>query len=213
MSVIFQKIFDRVPERFLPLFESARNYWEPLDRLEQFIATNLRPGNRGVLKGQARIEENVEIGEGTVIEEGAVIKGPTIIGKKCEIRAHAYIRGNVIIGDECVVGHTTEIVRSVFFDNVRADHFNYVGDSILGNGVHLGSGAKTANLRFDRENIVFDGIPTGRRKFGALLGDQSQLGVNVSIGPGVVFEKGTWLTSKDQLKSGVYARESFRQKK
>ena len=97
--------------------------------------------------------ELISIGEGTVIEPGAYIQGPCIIGKNCTVRHGAYIRGDVITGDHCVIGHDTEVRHSVFLDRACAAHFNYVGDSVLGNGVNLGAGVKCANLRLDHRPI------------------------------------------------------------
>lgn len=204
---MFQEYFQSIPERLKPLFENAKALWSPLDRLQEFVKANVRPGNHGTIKGDVYIEGEVEIGEGTVIEHGAVIVGPVIIGQNCHIRAGAYIRGNLITGDNCVIGHSTEVVRSILLDGVRVDHFNYVGDSIVGNNVHFGAGAKIANLRFDEKEILIDGQSSGRRKFGVILGDNCRLGVNIALGPGVICSPGMWFPSRDQLKSGIYKKK------
>lgn len=207
-----KQFFSYIPERLQPLFEGlpSGKMWSVIPVLKEYIRSTVRPGNRGVMQGDVHIEGDVEIGEGTVIEHGVVIKGPAIIGKNCEIRSGAYIRGSVIIGDSCVIGHTTEVIRSVLFDRVRVDHFNYVGDSILGNGVHFGAGAKVANLRFDEAPIMIDGVSTGLKKFGVILGDQCQLGVNTTVGPGVVFEKDVWLATSFRIPSGIYSKERIK---
>lgn len=207
---IFRLYFERIPMRILPLFEGARTLWEPLDRLEAFLSRELKPGNHRTVKGSVHIEGAVEIGEGTVIEHGAVIIGPAIIGRNCTIRAGAYFRGNVIVGDRSVVGHATELKNAILFEDVRAGHFNYIGDSVLGAAAALGAGAKIANTRFDNQPIHFEGIDTKRRKFGVILGDRAQLGVNVMLGPGMAVEKGAWIPNTDQRKSGAYRREDFR---
>jgi len=207
---LFEKYFDSVPERMQFLFRRATNtLWEPLNRLEEFLEDETQPKNSAIIKGEVYIEGDVEIGEGSVIEHGAVIIGPVILGKNCHVRAGAYIRGNVIAGDGCVIGHSTEVIRSILLDDVRVDHFNYVGDSILGNGVHFGAGAKVANLRFDEKEIVVQGVSTGRVKFGGVFGDRCHLGLNVSVGPGVIFEKGTWYAGPGPLKSGLYNRDTI----
>lgn len=210
---MWQPYFTTIPPRLSPLFDGSNTLWEPLDRLGDFIKENIEPGNKGMVKGDVYIEGDVEIGEGTVIEHGTVILGPTIIGKNCVIRAGAYVRGQVVTGDNCVIGHATEVVRSLLLDGVRVDHFNYIGDSILGNNVHFGAGAKVANLRFDELEIMIDKVKTGRKKLGVVLGDNSHLGVNVSIGPGMIVEAGTWFPSKDQMKSGLYNKDSVRSKR
>ncbi|MBI2483956.1 hypothetical protein HYV71_02110 [Candidatus Uhrbacteria bacterium] len=204
-------LFASIPIRLRQLFDSfdPEHPWHLLPRIETYIRDTMRVGNVGTVYGDCLIDDDVEIGAGTIIEHGAVIKGPAIIGKNCEIRAHAYIRGGVITGDHCVVGHTTEVVRSVLMDGVRMDHFNYVGDSVIGNHAHFGAGAKVANLRFDEKEIIVNGVPTGLKKFGVILGDASQIGVNATVGPGVIFEKNAWLTMRGQLPAGRYSRESL----
>src|SRR5260370_10512173 len=115
-----------------------------------------------------------------MVEDGAMIKGPAIIGRNCEIRHNAYVRENVIIGNNCVIGNACEIKNSLLFNHAIAPHFNYVGDSILGYHAHLGAGAKISNVKLVPGNIEVELenklIDTGMRKFGALLGDYSEIG-------------------------------------
>ena len=136
---------------------------------------------------------------------------PAIIGENCTLRAGAYVREQVVTGAACVIGHGSEVVRSILMDGVRLDHFNYVGDSILGEGVHLGAGAKTANLRFDMKSIAVGGIRTSRQKLGVVLGDRCQLGVNVAIGPGVLFAKDTCYAGSHVISSGTHDPSSIRE--
>jgi len=204
------ELFETIPARFLGLFEDIEYPWDPLNKLKGYVKTEIAPSNEGLVDEGAYLDDEVEIGEGTIIEHGAIILGPAIIGKNCFIRSHAYIRGNVVIGDNCVVGHATEIVRSILLDHVRVDHLNYVGDSILGNYVHFGAGAKIANTRFDKKIIMINGIKTGREKFGGIFGDHCQFGVNVTVGPGVICEPNVWLAGKNIMKSGVYTRDDIK---
>jgi NDP-sugar pyrophosphorylase family protein len=205
--------FEAIPGRLKNFFKDIdpKKIWRVLPLLEDCIAKEIIPRQAGVIRGDVLIDSNVEIGEGTTIEHGAVIKGPTIIGKHCEIRSGAYIRGGVITGDGCVIGHTTELVRCVLFSGVRLDHFNYVADSVLGNRVHFGAGAKVANLRFDGKEIAVEGVDTGIKKFGVIMGDRAQIGVNAIIGPGVLLEKDVWLTAPCQIPSGKYSRVQVRE--
>lgn len=140
--------------------------------------------------------ELISIGAGTIIEPGVYIKGPCIIGKNCQIRHGAYLRECVLTGDRCVIGHASEVKHSVFLNDAQAPHFNYVGDSILGNKVNLGAGVVCANFRLDHRNIVveIDGarFETGLRKLGVVLGDLSQIGCNSVINPGVFLRKNTF---------------------
>jgi UDP-N-acetylglucosamine diphosphorylase / glucose-1-phosphate thymidylyltransferase / UDP-N-acetylgalactosamine diphosphorylase / glucosamine-1-phosphate N-acetyltransferase / galactosamine-1-phosphate N-acetyltransferase len=161
-----------------------------LKKLAAYVEANVRPELRNTCEGRAWIGTRVFIGEGTVVEDGAMIKGPAIIGRNCQIRHNAYIREHVIIGDGCVVGNSCELKHSVLFDGCQVPHFNYVGDSILGHQAHLGAGVKISNVKLDRENIFVEveGRPfdTGLRKFGALLGDGTEIGCNAVLNPGSV---------------------------
>jgi bifunctional UDP-N-acetylglucosamine pyrophosphorylase / glucosamine-1-phosphate N-acetyltransferase len=136
----------------------------------------------------------ISIGKGTHIDPGVYIAGPCIIGENCEIRHGAYLRGNVILGHHCVIGHATEVKHSIFLNRASAPHFNYVGDSILGNEVNLGAGMVCANYRLDHENIAvfFEGkkIKTTLKKLGAIIGDGAQLGCNSVANPGTLIGKG-----------------------
>jgi NDP-sugar pyrophosphorylase family protein len=178
------------------LFERTTHVWEALVRLSAYlgkkqlgnIETDIPAGVHLVCK------DKISIGKGTVVEPGAYISGPCLIGKNCIIRQGAYIRGNVVTGDGCVIGHATEIKHSILLDKASAAHFNYVGDSILGNGVNLGAGVKLANYKLDHTEICifFQGekISTKLKKFGAVLGDGVQLGCNAVTSPGTLMGPG-----------------------
>lgn len=157
-----------------------------------------------VLKGDILVAKNA------VIESGVYIHGPVIIGEGCQIRSGAYLRGQVILGKGSVVGHGTEIKNSIFLNGVRAAHFNYVGDSILGESVNLGAGSVLANFRFDGGEIKIKGERTQLNKLGAILGDRVQIGCNSVIAPGTLVKKGAWLLPGIYLKSGVYSREDLK---
>jgi len=172
------------------LFEGCEYAWDALKRLQQYLADHLRPALHHRSEGEAYIGARVFIGEGTIVEHGAMIKGPAIIGRDCEIRHNAYIRENVVIGDRCVVGNSTEIKNSILFNRAVAPHFNYVGDSILGWKAHLGAGVKISNVKLMPGNISveFAGklYDTGLRKFGAILGDETDIGCNAVLNPGTI---------------------------
>ena len=138
--------------------------------------------------------------EGPVFFEGAVklppygsITGPAWIGDGCELRPGVFIRGNLIAGRGCVLGNCCEYKNSVLLDGVQTPHYNYVGDSVLGNGAHLGAGSILSNLRFDQKPIVVrtgsGSTETGLRKFGAILGDGAEAGCNVVLQPGTILDR------------------------
>ncbi len=127
--------------------------------------------------------------EGARIDAHAVIEGPAIIGESVEVGPHAYIRPYTILLEESKVGHASEVKGSILMEGSKAPHFNYVGDSIIGEHVNLGAGTITANLRFDKATIKMTvkghRVDTGRRKLGTVMGGHSQTGINVSILPGI----------------------------
>lgn len=152
--------------------------------------------------------DGIAIGRGTRILPGVVIEGPARIGRDCELRPGAYLRGGIWLGDGCVVGANVELKRAILLDGARAPHLNYVGDSVLGAGVNLGAGTVLSNFRHDGAEITIphggQRIRTGRRKFGAVLGDGVLTGCNCVLHPGVVVGRGTQIYPGAQLRSGVY---------
>ncbi|CAG37652.1 acyltransferase [Desulfotalea psychrophila] len=161
-----------------------------------------------IMAGASLIGDQISLGKGVLVETGAMIKSPTIIGDYCEIRQGAYLRGYCLAGAGCVLGHSTEIKHSIMLDGAKAGHFNYLGDSILGNNTNLGAGTKLANLRFLPGNvhILHDKkqIDSGLRKFGAIMGDDSQTGCNSVTSPGTVLGKKCMLMPNTTTKSGYH---------
>ena len=139
---------------------------------------------KGTIEDGVYIHGNVILGEGSVIKSGTYIEGDCIIGKDCDIGPHAYIRGCTAVGDNCHIGHSVEIKNSIVMKGTKIPHFNYVGDSVIGSGCNFGAGTKVANLRHDRRDIRCDGRDTKRRKFGAVIGDDVQFGINCSVNAG-----------------------------
>jgi len=160
--------------------------WETIPFLTELIGklSTLLPSD------YHEIEPSIWVGRGTIIDDSAQIQGPTIIGHKCRIRHNAFIRPNVLIGSDCIIGNSSEIKNSILFDDVQVPHFNYVGDSVLGYGAHLGAGAILSNFKAtgDEINAVIDQkkVPTGLKKFGALLGDRVEIGSNAVLYPGTI---------------------------
>jgi NDP-sugar pyrophosphorylase family protein len=144
-----------------------------------------------------------------------MLKEPLIVGDNTEVRQGAYMRGYCLIGRRCVVGHTTEVKHSVFFDDAKAGHFAYLGDSILGLSVNLGAGTKFANLRFlpGAVQVKTGGaagiIDSGLRKFGAILGDNAQTGCNSVTNPGTLLGPGAILMANTTSPSGFHKGNSM----
>ena len=183
-------LFDLSQTEHAALFEGCEYAWEALKKIKDYVKTNVRPALKNRCEGTAYIGEQVFISVGTVVEDGAMIKGPAIIGRNCNIRHNAYLREDVIVGDNCLVGNSCELKNVLMFNHCQVPHFNYVGDSILGHKTHLGAGVKVSNIKLDRTNVTveMDGKPfdTGLRKFGALLGDGSEIGCNAVLNPGSI---------------------------
>jgi NDP-sugar pyrophosphorylase family protein len=188
-------LFDLSETEHAALFEGCEHAWQALRKIAPYIQANLKPKLKNRCQGVAYIGEQVFIGEGTILEDGVMIKGPAIIGRNCEIRHNAYLRENVIIGDHCTVGNSCELKNSLLFNHAAAPHFNYAGDSILGYKSHLGAGVIISNLKVVPGNVTVAAegktIDTGLRKFGALLGDQTDIGCNAVLNPGSIIGRGS----------------------
>ena len=169
------------------LFEGAEYPWEVLPKISGFI---LALGSTLPEEEYDKVGENVWIAKSAKVAPTAFIGGPAIIGKDAEVRHCAFIRGKAIVGEGAVVGNSTELKNVVLFNKVQVPHYNYVGDSILGYKAHMGAGSITSNVKSDKKLVVVkDGeerIETGLKKFGAMLGDEVEVGCGSVLNPGTV---------------------------
>jgi bifunctional UDP-N-acetylglucosamine pyrophosphorylase/glucosamine-1-phosphate N-acetyltransferase len=159
--------------------------WDMLDANATLLETVPQCKN-GTIEEGVVLKGSVVVEEGSVIKSGTYIEGPCIIGKNCRIGPHAYIRGATSIGDDCHIGHCSELKNSIIMSGTKIPHFNYVGDSIIGSGCNFGAGTKIANLRHDHANVKVCGKDTRRKKFGAIVGDGVQFGINCSVNVGTM---------------------------
>ncbi len=179
------------------LFDVEAPVWEALHRLSPYLEKTPLGKIEVPIPSTAYLinRSQISIAKGCIIEPGAYIQGPVILGPNTVVRHGAYIRGHVITGEGCLIGHTTEIKHSILLNRASAAHFNYVGDSILGNDVNLGAGVKLANVRLDHAPISFfylgKTIPTNLKKFGAIVGDEAQIGCNAVTSPGTFIGPGS----------------------
>ena len=160
--------------------------WQALDGIKDLI----------LALGPTLGEEYEELGsqiwvhQTAQIAHSAFLGAPCIIGPRTEVRHCAFIRGSALVGAGCVVGNSVELKNVILFDSVQVPHYNYVGDSILGYKSHMGAGSITSNVKSDKTPVsVKDGaekIETGRKKFGAILGDFVEVGCNSVLNPGTV---------------------------
>lgn len=176
----------------------------PFDIIPKIKEEIMKIGEKLNLEEYNKFKSDIWISKRAKVAFTSIIQGPCIIGHETEIRQGAYIRGGVVIGNNCVIGNSTEVKNSIIFDNVQIPHFNYVGDSILGYKVHLGAGVIISNLRLDQEEVTIKGlnINTKLKKFGAAIGDNSQVGCNSVINPGTIICKDVTIHPLRQI-SGV----------
>ena len=189
------------------LFESNEYPWEMLPKIKDLIASLLDSG----IEGFTLLKDGVLVGENVKIAPTVTIEAPAIIGHNCQLRPGAYIRGNVITGSGCVLGNSSEYKNCILLDNVQTPHYNYVGDSILGNKAHTGAGTICSNLKSDGKAVVIRGeenIETGLRKIGGILADGADVGCGCVINPGTVIGKNTSVYPLTPLR-GVYPANSI----
>ncbi len=169
------------------LFAGAYYPWEVLPRIHDFI---LSLGATLPADKYDQIGENIWVAKSATVAPTACLNGPLIIDEEAEIRHCAFVRGNAIVGKGAVVGNSTELKNVILFNKVQVPHYNYVGDSILGYRSHMGAGSITSNVKSDKTLVVVkngeEQIPTGLKKFGAMLADYVEVGCNSVLNPGTV---------------------------
>ena len=158
--------------------------------------------------------EDVWIAKSATVFPSAYIHGPAIIGPETEVRQGAFIRGNALVGAHCVVGNSTELKNVILFDNVQVPHYNYVGDSILGYKSHMGAGSITSNVKSDKTLVTVrvgdERLETGRKKFGAMLGDCVEVGCNSVLNPGTVIGRHTNVYPLSMVRGFVPANSIYK---
>lgn len=166
--------------------------WQALDGIKELI---LSLGPTLSPEEYDQPVPNVWVHKSAVVAPTAYLGAPCIIGPKTEVRHCAFIRGSALVGEGCVVGNSVELKNVILFDGVQTPHYNYVGDSILGYKSHMGAGSITSNVKSDKSLVVVKNgaelIPTGRKKFGAILGDHVEVGCNSVLNPGTVIGRGS----------------------
>lgn len=162
----------------------------PHEALPGIKALIVKLGERLDEEEYERRGEDIWVHKTAHVFPSALIGGPCIIGPQTEIRHGAFIRESALIGANCVVGTACELKNVILFDGVQVPHYNYVGDSILGFKAHLGAGAITSNVRADKQPVVIKAddiqLETKRKKVGAFLGDEAEVGCNAVLNPGTV---------------------------
>lgn len=189
--------------------------WEALAGISDYIL------KKGPTLDKTKFEqrgEDIWVAKSATVAPTACLNGPLIIDEEAEIRHCAYIRGSAIIGKNSVVGNSTEIKNDIIFNNVQVPHYNYVGDSILGYRSHMGAGSITSNVKSDKTLVVVkdaktgESIETGRKKFGAMLGDYVEVGCNSVLNPGTVIGPHSNIYPTSSVRGVVHANSIYKDK-
>ena len=184
--VTIQELYDLEHTQAQSYLEQFTYPWEALNGIKDFIV------QLGSTLGDdyQEVSPQVWVHRTATVAPTAYLGAPCIIGAGTEVRHCAFIRGSALVGENCVVGNSVELKNVILFDNVQTPHYNYVGDSILGYKSHMGAGSVTSNVKSDKTLVVVkDGkeqMPTGLKKFGAMLGDFVEVGCNSVLNPGTV---------------------------
>ena len=189
------------------IFNECEYPWEMLPKIKELLNSLLESG----IEGFTELKPGVFVGRDVKIADFVTIEAPAIIGHGTEIRPGAYIRGNLITGENCVLGNSSEFKNCILLDKVQVPHYNYVGDSVLGNKAHMGAGSICSNLKSDGKAVVIHGdtdYETGLRKIGGILADGADVGCGCVINPGTVIGKNTSVYPLTALR-GVYPANSI----
>ena len=193
------------------LFEGVTYPWEVLPKIGAFI---LELGNTLDPKEYEKRGEDVWVAKSAKVFDSAYIHGPAIIGKNAEVRHCAFIRGNAIVGEGAVVGNSTELKNVVLFNKVQVPHYNYVGDSVLGYKAHMGAGSITSNVKSDKKLVKVHtpegDIETGLKKFGAMIGDEVEVGCGSVLNPGTVIGKNSNIYPLSSIRKFVPANSIYK---
>lgn len=178
--------------------------WQALDGIKELI---LKLGVELPEEEYDQPAPNVWVHKAATVAPTAYLGAPCIIGPETEVRHCAFIRGSALVGSKCVVGNSVELKNVILFDNVQTPHYNYVGDSILGYKSHMGAGSITSNVKSDKTLVVVkDGgthIETGRKKFGAILGDRVEVGCNSVLNPGTILGRNTSVYPTSNVRGAI----------
>ena len=190
--------------------------WEALAGISDFIK---KTGPTLDTEKFEQLGEDIWVAKSATVAPTAYLNGPRIIDEEAEIRHCAFIRGSAIVGKGSVVGNSTELKNDIIFNNVQVPHYNYVGDSILGYRSHMGAGSITSNVKSDKTLVVVkdsydtkEEIETGRKKFGAMLGDFVEVGCNSVLNPGTVIGRHTNIYPLSRVRGVIPADSIFKDK-
>ena len=187
--------------------------WEALEGIKEMI---LALGESLPAGEYDQVAPQVWVHKTATVAPTAYLGAPCIIGAETEVRHCAFIRGSALVGKKCVVGNSVELKNVILFDNVQTPHYNYVGDSILGYKSHMGAGSITSNVKSDKTLVTVkngeERLETGRKKFGAILGDGVEVGCNSVLNPGTVLGRGASVYPTSCVRGCVPAGHIYKDK-
>lgn len=193
------------------LFEGKTYPWEVLSDISDFI---VELGNTLSEEEYDKKGENIWIAKSAKVAPTAYINGPCIIGKEAEVRHCAFVRGSALVGEGAVVGNSTELKNVILFNKVQVPHYNYVGDSILGYKAHMGAGSITSNVKSDKKLVIIksedEKVETGRKKVGAFLGDNVEVGCGSVLNPGTVIGRDSNVYPLSSVRGVVKANSIYK---
>lgn len=193
------------------IFDGLTYPWEALPKISEFI---VKLGETLSYEEYKKMGEDIWISRNAKVAESAYLHGPLIICGGAQVRHCAFIRGSAVVGKDAVIGNSTELKNCIIFDNAQVPHYNYIGDSILGYKAHLGAGAITSNLKSDR-SIVTIPVEEGRldtelKKFGAIVGDNVEIGCNSVLNPGTVIGRNSNVYPLSMVRGTVPANSIYK---
>ncbi len=208
---VTDELFDLSHTIAVGFFSCVKYPWELLDGIGDFIKVLGKTLDLNIFEDRGG---DVYVAKNAKIAPSASISGPCIIDCDAEVRHCAYIRGSAIVGKGAVVGNSCELKNCILFDGVQVPHFNYIGDSILGYKSHMGAGAVTSNVKSDKTHVCVKSgevcVNTGRKKFGAMLGDFVEVGCNSVLCPGTVIGRSTNIYPLSMVRGVISANSIYK---
>ena len=195
------------------IFEGLTYPWEALPKIKDFI---IKLGETLSEDVYQKTGENIWVAKSAKVAPTAYLNGPLIICENAEVRHCAFIRGSAIVGAGAVIGNSTELKNCIIFNNAQVPHYNYVGDSILGYKAHLGAGSITSNLKSDKSLVTIpvgdERLETGLKRFGAIVGDNVEVGCNSVLNPGTVVGRNTNIYPLSMVRGYVPEKSIYKKK-
>lgn len=209
--VSIENLFDLTHTIAAPFLQKLTYPWEALPEIGTWIC---ELGKNLPKEEYEQRGESIWVSRSAMVFDSAYLTGSVIIGPGTEVRHGAFVRGNALVGKGCVVGNSTELKNVILFDQVQVPHYNYVGDSILGFGSHMGAGSITSNVKSDK-SLVAVRVPgrkleTGLKKFGAILGDHVEIGCNSVLNPGTVVGRGSHIYPLSMVRGYVPEKSIYK---